>query len=69
MLKQAASDILNRYIKIAEMQIGYKSDDVVKVASVLIEDDIKRAELYDRVKQADAYGRSLAHTLVVNYKR
>lgn len=67
MQKKAVSNILERYVKLAELQLNkstYTNEDVIKVASVLIEEDILRASLFDKVAQADAMGRSIAHAML-----
>ena len=74
MQKQAASNILERYVELAERELkqthqNYNFSDLEKVAVRLINADIERASLFDKVAQCEAMGRSLAQVLIRNVKR
>jgi hypothetical protein len=69
MLNKAENNILERYIKLAQLKLNNPStQDIIKLSSELIEEDLKRAELFDKVAQYDAMGRCVAQALIAQLK-
>jgi hypothetical protein len=73
MQKQTASKILERYVGLAARELNathqnYSLNDLEKVASQLIDADITRALLLDKVAMCEAMGRHFARVLVKGQK-